>query len=647
MATLAAQSSSTSQAPDGRLARLRAPADLLTPLARRCGRLWRSPDGQPRWARPALLGVAALAALAYGWRANEIPVEPYYAAAARSMAESWHNFLYGAFDPAGTITTNKLPGALWLQALSLRIAGFHVWAMVVPQAIEGVVAVLVMYRLMRRLAGPVAGIAAAALLALNPATVALNRGNVSDSLLVMLSVLAADATVLALSRGRLRALLLAGVWVGLAFQAKMLQAWLILPGLAAAYLVAAPAPRMWTRLRHVALAGAVAVAVSLSWMSAVSLVPAAQRPYVDGSVNDSLFSQVFEYNGVSRLGSGRSPAGAGRAASFLTEEEAGESTAAAHTSAGWDRLLTGLYGLDIGWLLPAALIAASSILVARRGRDRRDRLRASVLLWGPWLVVLWVAFSAGIYLHPYYVAALAPPLAGLTGAGIGLAWTRRRRAAARLILAAALIASTAYGVYLLSAGVRVPGWLVPAGIGATAVAVLLLLARPRGDRRARVSPGAATAIAAVCLLLLPVAASVEIVSRGVGSFAVPFESAAATQSPAQAKLAFQQSVETVEALESRYATPIPFATDTAELAAPFIYATGKEILPIGGFEGGIPTPTLAQLRRYIATSRLRAIIVPLSTKDSRIAWVLAHCARTSTESHGAGRVVLYDCNLQG
>jgi 4-amino-4-deoxy-L-arabinose transferase-like glycosyltransferase len=195
---------------------------------------------------------------------------------------------------------------------------------VLPQVIEGVLTVLVLYRAVRRLAGPVAGLAAALALAAMPVTVLLGRGNVSDSLLILLLVLAADATSAALSSGKLRWLLLAGGWVGLAFQAKMVQAWLVLPGLAAAYLLAAPAERWRTRIGHVAAAGAVTVLVSLSWMTAVSLVPAHDRPYADGSRNDSLYEQVFDYNGLARIdGKPLTPAAGPPAPFLVTSSRAG------------------------------------------------------------------------------------------------------------------------------------------------------------------------------------------------------------------------------------------------------------------------------------------------------------------------------------
>src|SRR3984885_10456986 len=175
---------------------------------------WRSPADQPGWARPALLAIAALAGVGYGWAMARANVDTFYGASARSMSESWHDFIFGAFDPAGTITVDKLPGALWVQALSLRLFGFHICAMVLPQVVEGVLTILVLYRAVRRLAGPAAGLTAATVLAVTPITVLLSRGNVSDSLLILLLVLAADATSAALLTGSLRQLLLAGAWVG-------------------------------------------------------------------------------------------------------------------------------------------------------------------------------------------------------------------------------------------------------------------------------------------------------------------------------------------------------------------------------------------------------------------------------------------------
>ena len=406
---------------------------------------WRSPADQPAWARPALLAIAAVAAVAYGWGMARASVEPFYGAAARSMSESWHDFIFGAFDPAGFVTVDKLPGALWVQALSLRVFGFHIWALVLPQVVEGVLTVLVLYRAVRRLAGPAAGLTAAAVLAVTPVTVLLGRGNVSDSLLILLLVLAADATSAALLTGSLRQLLLAGVWVGLAFQAKMIQAWLALPALAAAYLLAAPAARLRTRCAHVALAGLVTAVVSLSWMTAVSLVGSQSRPYVDGTPDDSVYTQVFDYNGLGRL-TGNWVTVAGPPSPLVVAAAENGHSLTAETrgiKASWHRLLAGPFAASAAGCCRMAAASTARWACSSPGAARAGvtRLRAAVVLWGAWWLVLAVLFSAGTFINSYYVAALVPAVAALCGTGVAACGPRpwpspgagdRRRDRARL-----------------------------------------------------------------------------------------------------------------------------------------------------------------------------------------------------------------------
>jgi 4-amino-4-deoxy-L-arabinose transferase-like glycosyltransferase len=622
----------------GRIARLR------SAVARAPKRFWHSPSDQPPWARPALLGIAAIAALTYAWGMNGAALEAFYGAAARSMSSSWHDFFFGAFDPAGTVSVDKLPGALWPQALSLRVFGFHTWAIVLPQVIEGVLSILVLYRAVRRLASPVAGIVAAAVVATSPVTVALNRGNVADSLLILLIVLAADATSAALTSGRLRTLLLAGVWVGLAFQAKMTVAWLVLPALAGAYLLAAP-PRLRTRLAHLALAGAATAVVSLSWMTVVSLMPAHDRPYVDGTQNDSVFSQTFDYNGIARLRHGSDVfAGAGRPAAFLVHISQVSAGPIHSIAPSWHRLLSGPFGRDDGWLLPAALIAAIAVLAIARRAGRRDPLRAAVVLWGLWLFVLGAFFSAGGYPNSYYVAALSPAIGALCGIGIEVVWRMRERAATRAWVAGALLASAGYGIYLLGGGSDVPGWLIPVAICAALASVAALGATTLREGAVKGLTSRVVAFALACALVLPGVASALMVVRGLGPFAAPYEPSSASVSRAGAARARTLDEQVVEELSSTYETPTAMAVDSSILAAPYILATGREILPIGGFQGGIPSPSLAQLRRYIDSGQVRAFLVPRVSDDPRIVWIHAHCAPPpASPSGGHGPTALYDC----
>ena len=468
--------------------------------------------------RLALLLIAGLAGLSYAWALGQDPLEPYYAAAVRSMSMSWHNFIFGAFDPAGTITLDKLPGAFWIQALAVRAFGVHTWVIVAPQAIEGVLTVLVLYRAVRRLAGPAAGLIAAAVVAVSPATVALNRGNISDSLMILLLVLAADAVSGAIARGRQRGLVLAAVWAGLAFQAKMIEAWLVLPALGLAYFLSAPGPAA-RRVRQLAVAGVVAGLVSLSWMTAVSLVPASHRPYADGSSDNSVFEQVFVYNGFGRFGD-QTPL------QLLAGQSLGIGSVVTTPARGPDRLLRGDLGRDTGWLLPAAIVIAAGGIASRRRRPRGDPLRACFILWGGWLATLAVTFSLTTAINSYYTAAVTPAIAALLGAGVAAAWSPERSAAGRRIgLAVVLAATVGYAAWLLAAGAAgTPGWLVPAVlvIGLAAVATVLCSLAVRSDALF----AAALAAALIAGSFAPAVASAELVAHHQGAFDTPFEPAA-------------------------------------------------------------------------------------------------------------------------
>jgi 4-amino-4-deoxy-L-arabinose transferase-like glycosyltransferase len=263
---------------------------------------WRSPVDQPAYARPALLVITVLAAALYAWGINHSQYHTFYANAARSMTESWKAFFYGSFDPGNSITLDKLPGFLWPQAISARIFGFHPWALTLPQVIEGVASLLVLYRIVRRWAGVNAALIASAAFLVTPVAVGLFRTAVEDPLFTLCVLLAAEATQRAAAAGRLRPLIMAGVWVGVGFQSKMLEAWAVLPALALVYLISAPIT-LRKRLAHIGLSAIVMAAVSCSWMLAVTLTPAKDRPYVDGTTNNSAFSMVVGYNFLNRFSS--------------------------------------------------------------------------------------------------------------------------------------------------------------------------------------------------------------------------------------------------------------------------------------------------------------------------------------------------------
>jgi 4-amino-4-deoxy-L-arabinose transferase-like glycosyltransferase len=564
----------------------------------------------------ALTVIAGLAAAAYAWRMGSDPLEPYYEASVRSMSTSAHDFLYGAVDPAGTLTLDKLPGALWVQALFVVVFGFHTWAMVLPQTIEGVLIVVFLYRAVARLGGRTAGVVAAAVLAISPAVVALNRGNMGDTLMMLLLVLAADATSAAVKSGRGGSLVLAGVWVGLAFQTKTLQAWLVLPALGLAYLVSGPGA-MTRRLRQLSLAGLVTVVVSLSWMSLISLTPADQRPYVDGSTDDSWFQQVFLYNGLNRVG-GQTPN------QTLAGQGLGGSLAFVPPAVSPFRLFVGYLGRDTGWLLLAAVVVAVIALVSRRGQPRTDPIRAGLILWTSWLVVLGVAFSVATLINPYYTAALAPAVAAIIGIGVGTAWSSRHRIVP-VVTGVVVVASAAYAVWLLPRGDSTPpAWLRPAVIAVAVVCLAVVATAALRQRRAIRVASLAAGLVAICLTPTVGAASIVASQRGV--FDTPFEPAFAVAAIDTNFVRTPANVaRTVPVLEqARGGAPYLIATQTAAVASLFIDAAGEEALPIGGFDGAGPSPTLAQIQADVCHGKFHLALVT-DGPDPRLHWIAEHC----------------------
>ncbi|MGZ4200899.1 MAG: glycosyltransferase family 39 protein, partial [Thermoleophilaceae bacterium] len=297
-----------------------------------------------RMPRPELIALLVLAAVLDLWALGQNGwANDYYSAAVRSMSSSWHNFLYGAFDPSGIMTVDKPPLALWAQALSVRLFGFHPLSILVPQALMGVASVALVYDLTRRRFGRVAGFVAGLVLATTPMTVAISRHNNPDALLVLCSVAALWFLVRGLEDGRTRWLVLSGVSIGLGFETKMAVALMVLPGIAAAWLWVAPRGRL-AAARQLLAGGAAMAAVACAWPLLVTLTPAADRPWISGTSDNSVWSLIFGYNGLGRLdGQAGGPAGLGNGGPF-------------GGSAGPLRLFNAALGGQAGWLLGVAVV---------------------------------------------------------------------------------------------------------------------------------------------------------------------------------------------------------------------------------------------------------------------------------------------------
>jgi 4-amino-4-deoxy-L-arabinose transferase-like glycosyltransferase len=429
-------------------------------------RLLRARPGDPAWARPALLALLVATALLYlvglsrnGW-ANE-----FYAAAVQAGTKSWKAFLFGSVDSSNFITVDKTPLFLWPMELTARVFGLNSWTLLIPQALEGVATVGVLYTTVRRWFGPAAGIIAGAVLAVTPVATLMFRFDNPDAMLVLLMTLAAYATTRAIESGRTRWIALAGVLLGLGYLAKMLQAFLVLPGLALAYLICGK-PRLGKRTLQLLVGAGALLAASGWWVAIDLLTPAADRPFVGGSTDNSILNLTFSYNGLGRLTGEGGPGGGSGGGGF------GGAT-------GLTRLFRADMGGQIAWLVPAALIALAVMLWVSRRAARTDRTRAAALLWGGWLVVTGLVFSfmSGI-IHPYYTVALAPAVAALVGIGASGLWRIRHTRLARVALAAGVVVTAAVAWVLLDRSPNWFPWLRVVIVVAAAGAAGLILAGP-------------------------------------------------------------------------------------------------------------------------------------------------------------------------
>jgi 4-amino-4-deoxy-L-arabinose transferase-like glycosyltransferase len=358
---------------------------------------------------PELGGLVGVAALLNLWALGRNGwANTYYSGAVRSMASSWHNFLYASLDPSGVMTVDKPPLSLWIQALSARVFGFHPLAVLVPQALIGIASVVLVYDLVRRPFGRLGGFVAGLALATTPIAVAMSRDNNPDALLTLCCLAAVWCAVRGFERGRTRWLVLSAVAVGLGFETKMLVALVVVPAIALAWLWITPRGRgRLDALRQLLCGAGALLATAGAWPLLVALTPAASRPWISGTSDNSILSLIFGYNGFGRVdGQLGGPRGAGGASGVFAQ------------ATGPLRLLNASLGGQDGWLLGLAVAGAVVVAIAARGR-RRDARTAWVLVVGGAFVVTAVLFSLahGIF-HPYYVVLLAPFTAALVGAGV-------------------------------------------------------------------------------------------------------------------------------------------------------------------------------------------------------------------------------------
>ncbi len=584
-----------------------------------------------RWlAYLPLAAVVALSLALNSWSLSQAGYgNTYYAAAVRSMTLSWKNFFFASLDPGGFITVDKPPVFLWIGALSARIFGYSTWSLLLPSALAGAASVGLLWLIVRRLFGVAGATIAGLVLALTPVSVAVNRLNLPEPFMILALVAAAGALLQSLqSRRWLAWTALAGALVGVAFNTKMLAAWIPGPAFALAIVVATPRaswPSARQLVARLAVLGVVTLVVSGSWLAVVDLVPASNRPYVGGSTDNSELNLVLGYNGFGRVngnsqggggGGGRgarpgrnfaAPPGGGGLPGFGGGGSFNGPGGIIGGSAGYLRMFDPSNGGQIGWLLPFALGGGLLVLWYERRNPAR---RAFALLFTGWVVLYAGVFSEaqGIF-HSYYTSALAPGVAALVGVGAVTAANAVRRDRRWLAALVALVAVTAWS-QLRIAG-RTPdfyGWVRPLML-ITAVAGIALVAL-LAMRRLPVVPGVALSLAG--LILLPAAWSVSAAANTSLNATLP---QAGPQAGASGRTfgsaafddgsgALASWLKAHNAADARWQVAVSSAQNGSRLIAQYQLS----VMALGGFLGTDPTISVPQFAQLVGAGQVRYVL---------------------------------------
>jgi 4-amino-4-deoxy-L-arabinose transferase-like glycosyltransferase len=622
-----------------------------------------SPGERRGW----LLGLAAVTLLAAVLRLiglARVPENPFYDAAVRSMSQSLHNFFFGAFDPGASAAIDKPPLDLWLQVIAVKLLGFNSTILKLPSALGGTLAVPLLYDLVRRLAGRPAALVSALTLAVVPAAVVTARSDTMDSLMMALLVGCAWLLLRYAERRQTRWLILAALLLGLDFNVKLFEALVPVPAFLAFLWIVWRGEPVGARLLRLGVATAAFAALALSWLVAVSLVPAHERPYPIGSTNGSVWNVVFVYNGKDRLTRAPHPsrfdsAASSSAAPLLAAAGKPSGAASARSPAPRPRArpsapagplrLFRRSRVDFGGLIGTVLFAALvfGVLAAAccgrglvrlpPGAERRAATtRAAAIALGAWLLIGTLLFSFAGRVHPRYLEAFTPAVAATLGVSVCALARRAREPSVACLLAGGL------GLCLVEAAVVAGrGTLLRAGLGAGLIlgagAAILLVRGARNPARWWGPTAVALAVVAA-LLAFPLARDAQLIRGHSGVEAASPE----LKAPLVAALSSY-----LRAHQGR--APYEFAASAPSLASPLVVRDARPILLLTTVDAR-PLVTLAGLRARIDAGQVSYVLMRgrcphppyhvLPACSAAVRWVQAHGTDVTRDLHVASKAGL-------
>lgn len=355
----------------------------------------------------------------------------YYSAAVLSMTKSFKNFFFVSFDPSGMVSVDKPPLGLWIQAISALIFGYKGWALLLPQALASTGSCILIYILVKKYFSEISALISSFIFAITPIVVAVSRNNTIDMQLVFVLLIATWFLFKSIESSKPLYLIIAGIFIGLGFNIKMLQAYMIVPAFAIVYLIFAK-QKFSKRLLTGIITTLVMLAVSLSWAVVVELYPASERPYVDSSSNNSVFQLIIGHNGTERI-LGRNNKSADHSKPDKNDEQEDKkdsqkpqdksSSNQSHSSPVDDYIgdpspfrlwIQNIYG-QISWLI---IMAGASIIACTKKIKNASMKDITFIFWEIWLFTIYIFFSFAGFYHRYYLCMMAPAIAILCGIGI-------------------------------------------------------------------------------------------------------------------------------------------------------------------------------------------------------------------------------------
>ncbi|WP_426939821.1 glycosyltransferase family 39 protein [Pseudarthrobacter sp. S6] len=577
-------------------------------------KFWSGPSRDERWERPSLLALLAATAVLYLWALDANGwANPYYSAAAQAGAQDWKAFFFGSLEWGNLITVDKTPLSIWVMSISVRLFGLSSWSILVPQALMGVVTNYLTYRILRRGFGPRTALFGAAAYGTTPVVVLMSRFNNPEPLMGLLMVASVLVTLKAMESGRLRTFAFAGLLLGLGFMAKQVQALLVVPALCVAVL-AFSRGRFTLRIRQLIVSAGVLVATAGAWLVAVDLTPVSQRPYIGGSVNNSAVELTMDYNGLARFAEIPINAEGERASS--TQDDA------VQLVGGLSRLLNANFAQEIAWLLFTGIACCLVVMALNRALNLSPQQRnvaAVATLW--FSTALLVLFFMGTMIHTYYTFSLGAPTALVVAVGLSSLWRLRHRIVLR-VLGAVLVGSSAYmALRVMAYSDQWPVW-VRIAVGAAGIICAILWLLPASGRRIRM---VTVGVLACSLLTAPIAADLFTLGTpqtGTNPMSGPIGNDPNSLSRLMAALRAGEVSSTQQiamgALPQPAVTELlrtdtsdqqwAAATYTAQNAALYQLQSGRPIIPLGGWLGTDPAPTLARFKNLVSEHRIGYLI---------------------------------------